>query len=128
MFIRSEYQEVKSRLEEPRMFIQVISGPRQVGKSTLVEQVLDGITIPHNSYSADAELDASQAWISNVWDAARNEMDFRKETERVLVIDEIQKIKNWSEIVKKNGTEILGKKEISKYSCSAHPDCLSNKV
>lgn len=101
MFIRSEYQEVKSRLEEPRMFIQVISGPRQVGKSTLVEQVLDGITIPHNSYSADAELDASQAWISNVWDAARNEMDFRKETERVLVIDEIQKIKNWSEIVKK---------------------------
>lgn len=101
MFIRSEYQEVKSRLEEPRMFIQVISGPRQVGKSTLVEQVLDGITIPHNSYSADAELDASQAWISNVWDAVRNEMDFRKETERVLVIDEIQKIKNWSEIVKK---------------------------
>lgn len=101
MFIRSEYQEVKSRLEEPRMFIQVISGPRQVGKSTLIEQVLERITVPYNSYSADAELHADQAWISNVWDAARNEMDFHKESEHILVIDEIQKISNWSEIVKK---------------------------
>ena len=83
------------------MFIQVISGPRQVGKSTLIEQVLERITVPYNSYSADAELHADQAWISNVWDAARNEMDFHKESERILVIDEIQKINNWSEIVKK---------------------------
>lgn len=101
MFVRAEYQEVKDRLEEPRMFIQVISGPRQVGKSTLVEQVLDKITLPYNSYSADAELNVNQSWISNVWDAARNEMDYRRETERILVIDEIQKIDNWSEVVKK---------------------------
>lgn len=101
MFVRTEYQEVKDRLEEPRMFIQVISGPRQVGKSTLVGQVLDKITLPYNSYSADAELNVNQAWISNVWDAARNEMDFRHETERILVIDEIQKVENWSEVVKK---------------------------
>lgn len=101
MFIRAEYQEVKERIEEPRMFIQVIAGPRQVGKSTLVEQVLDKITLPYNSYSADAELNANQSWISNVWDAARNEMDYRKEPEHILVIDEIQKIDNWSEVVKK---------------------------
>lgn len=101
MFVRTEYQEVKDRLEEPRMFIQVISGPRQVGKSTLVGQVLDKITLPYNSYSADAELNVNQAWISNVWDAARNEMDFRHEMERILVIDEIQKVENWSEVVKK---------------------------
>lgn len=101
MFVRAEYQEVKDRLEEPRMFIQVISGPRQVGKSTLVEQILDKITLPYNSYSADAELNVNQSWISNIWDAARNEMDFRQETERILVIDEIHKIANWSEVVKK---------------------------
>lgn len=101
MFVRAEYQEVKDRLEEPRMFIQVISGPRQVGKSTLVEQILDKITLPYNSYSADAELNVSQSWISNIWDAARNEMDYRRESERILVIDEIQKIANWSEVVKK---------------------------
>lgn len=101
MFVRAEYQEVKDRLEEPKMFIQVISGPRQVGKSTLVEQILDKITLPYNSYSADAELNVSQSWISNIWDAARNEMDYRRESERILVIDEIQKIANWSEVVKK---------------------------
>ena len=101
MFVRPEYQEIKKRLEEPRLFLQVISGPRQVGKSTLIEQVLSNISLPYNSYSADAELNVSQAWISNVWDAARNEMDYRKEQEHILVIDEIQKISNWSETVKK---------------------------
>ena len=101
MFVRPEYQEIKKRLEEPRLFLQVISGPRQVGKSTLIEQVLSNISLPYNSYSADAELNVSQAWISNVWDAARNEMDYRKEQEHILVIDEIQKISTWSETVKK---------------------------
>ena len=101
MFVRPEYQEIKKRLEEPRLFLQVISGPRQVGKSTLIEQVLSNISLPYNSYSADAELNVNQAWISNVWDAARNEMDYRKEQEHILVIDEIQKISNWSETVKK---------------------------
>ena len=101
MFVRPEYQEIKKRLEEPRLFLQVISGPRQVGKSTLIEQVLSNISLPYNNYSADAELNVSQAWISNVWDAARNEMDYRKEQEHILVIDEIQKISNWSETVKK---------------------------
>ena len=101
MFVRPEYQEIKKRLEEPRLFLQVISGPRQVGQSTLIEQVLSNISLPYNSYSADAELNVSQAWISNVWDAARNEMDYRKEQEHILVIDEIQKISNWSETVKK---------------------------
>lgn len=101
MFVRPEYQEIKKRLEEPRLFLQVISGPRQVGKSTLIEQVLANISLPYNSYSADAELNVSQSWISNVWDAARNEMDYRKEQEHILVIDEIQKISNWSETVKK---------------------------
>ena len=40
MYKRSEYQLIKRRLEEPRKFIQVIMGPRQVGKSTVVKQVL----------------------------------------------------------------------------------------
>lgn len=101
MFVRAEYQDVKARLEEPRMFIQVIAGPRQVGKSTLVGQVLADITLPYSSYSADNELNVTQAWISNVWDTVRNEMTVRHETEHILVIDEVQKIDNWSEVVKK---------------------------
>lgn len=101
MFVRNEYQEVKARLEEQRMFIQVIAGPRQVGKSTLVGQVLSKITIPYSSFSADNELNVTQAWISNVWDAVRNKMAVLHETEHILVIDEVQKVDNWSEVVKK---------------------------
>lgn len=100
MFVRAEYKEVKSRLEEPRRFIQVIAGPRQVGKSTLVGQVLNDVTLPYDSYSADDEANVNQSWITDVWEGVRNVMDIRNESEHLLVIDEIQKIDNWSETVK----------------------------
>ena len=98
---RPQYQIVKSRLEEPRMFIQVLAGPRQVGKSTLIGQVLSDIDIPYNSYSADDEIGVTQAWITDVWEAVRGQIKLRGEREHILVIDEIQKIDNWSETVKK---------------------------
>ena len=98
---RPQYQIVKSRLEEPRMFIQVLAGPRQVGKSTLIGQVLSDIDIPYNSYSADDEIGVTQAWITDVWEAVRGQIKLRGEREHILVIDEIQKIENWSETVKK---------------------------
>ena len=37
---RPQYSEVLERMNEPRKFIQVLAGPRQVGKSTLIDQVL----------------------------------------------------------------------------------------
>ena len=42
MYKRAEYQVITSRLKEPRKFIQVVMGPLQVGKSTVVKQVLLG--------------------------------------------------------------------------------------
>lgn len=74
---RTQYQIVKSRLEEPRMFIQVLAGPRQVGKSTLIGQVLSDIDIPYNSYSADDEIGVTQAWITDVWEAVRGQIKLR---------------------------------------------------
>ena len=50
MYKRAYFQSVKERIEEPRMFIQVIAGPRQVGKSTLVSQVLQEISISYTPY------------------------------------------------------------------------------
>ena len=86
---------------EPRRFMQVLAGPRQVGKSTLVGQVLQDISIPHSMELADAVAPADSDWIHRVWEAARTTMTLRGETERLLVIDEIQKIDNWSEVVKR---------------------------
>ncbi len=100
-YIRKQYHTLKARIQEPRRFMQVLVGPRQVGKSTLVGQVLQDISIPHSLELADAVAPADSDWIHRVWEAARTTMILRGETERLLVIDEIQKIDNWSEVVKR---------------------------
>lgn len=86
---------------EPRKFIQVLAGPRQVGKSTLVNQVLAQVSIPHHIEVADAVDPKDNDWIRRVWESARTTMKLRKLEEYLLVIDEVQKIENWSEVVKR---------------------------
>jgi len=101
MFQRSHFQLIKKRLGEKRRFIQVILGPRQVGKSTLMRQVLSEIRIPFHDASADAVPASDRIWLSQQWEMARMKMQQIQSTEYLLVVDEIQKINNWSEIVKK---------------------------
>ena len=98
---RPQFAEVLERMNEPRKFIQVLAGPRQVGKSTLIDQVLEECTLPHYLYNADGVDENDTDWIRRVWESARIQMDTRQQTEAILVIDEIQKIKRWSEIVKR---------------------------
>ena len=104
-YIRKYYETLKERILEPRKLMQVLAGPRQVGKSTLVGQVLESIDIPYTSEVADAIAPADSDWIHRVWESARATMMLRGEQERLLVIDEIQKINNWSEVVKKEWDE-----------------------
>lgn len=85
--------------------MQVLAGPRQVGKSTLVGQVLQDISIPYSLEVADAVEPKDSDWIRRVWEGARTTMMLRGESERLLVIDEIQKIDNWSEMVKREWDE-----------------------
>ena len=92
---------LKSRIQEPRKFMQVLAGPRQVGKSTLVGQVLEQIDIPHTIEVADAVNPKDSDWIHRVWESARTTMMLRGIAEYLLVIDEVQKIDNWSEVVKR---------------------------
>ena len=88
-------------MQERRRFIQVIMGPRQVGKSTLMKQVVNAVGIPFVFYPADAVPATQLSWISDCWNAARAKMRVEGLKELILVIDEIQKIKGWSEVVKK---------------------------
>jgi len=101
MFKRPQFSVLQSRIEEPRRFIQVLAGPRQVGKSTLVKQVLQEISIPYLAFTADNVLPENTAWIGEVWTAARTRMQLMQAKEFLLVIDEVHKIENWSEAVKK---------------------------
>ena len=54
MFERSELQLVKKRINETRKFIQVISGPRQVGKTTLITSLAEQLSFPVRYEAADA--------------------------------------------------------------------------
>lgn len=100
-YIRKQFNTLKERILEPRMFMQVLAGPRQVGKSTLVGQVLERINIAHTMEVADGVDPKDSDWIHRVWEAARTTMTLRRLTEYLLVIDEVQKIDNWSEAVKR---------------------------
>jgi uncharacterized protein len=102
MFERTELQIIKKRINEPRRFIQVISGPRQVGKTTLVKQLASQISFPVMYEAADAVPAGDSLWIDQVWDTARLRMKAENSKEYLLALDEIQKIPNWSESVKKN--------------------------
>jgi predicted AAA+ superfamily ATPase len=100
MFEHPYLKSLKTRIEEPRKSIQVILGPRQVGKTTMVTQLLSKLSI-HSLYeSADAVSTTNFTWLMQVWESARLRMKASEATEFLLVIDEIQKIDNWSEVVK----------------------------
>ena len=100
-FRRPIFSEVLDRMNEPRRFIQVLAGPRQVGKSTLMDQVLADCPLPSYLYNADGIDEEDTDWIRRIWESARSQMDTKQQGEAALVIDEIQKIKKWSEIVKR---------------------------
>lgn len=101
MYKRSEYQTIKERIKESRKFIQVVMGARQIGKSTVVKQVLNDLDEPYRMFSADNVPTTNSAWIADCWAAARSLKENKGWDSIVLVIDEIQKITNWSEVVKK---------------------------
>lgn len=101
MFRRNQFNVLKERLLEPRNKIQVIAGPRQVGKSTLVKQVLKDIDLPFTIGSGDDVDQNDSGWIPDLWNSARARLKLSDKKEHILVIDEVHKISNWSEQIKK---------------------------
>ncbi len=107
-FQRPQAATLAERLAEPRRFLQVVAGPRQVGKSTLVQQVTDQLGLPVRYVSADEPTLRGTDWISQQWEAARLEATGKAGV--VLVLDEVQKIPAWSETVKRLWDEDTRKK------------------
>ncbi|MBQ0088312.1 MAG: ATP-binding protein [Prevotellaceae bacterium] len=101
MYIRPDFQIISNRIKEERKFIQVIVGPRQVGKTTLVKQVLQETDIPYQLFNADGISSVNSDWIGECWQQVRLWMKTQGLQQMLLVIDEIQKIRNWSEVVKR---------------------------
>jgi predicted AAA+ superfamily ATPase len=101
-FQRIHLQALTKRLkEEPRRFIQVLYGPRQVGKTTLAMQMTRQIGLPFHFASADAVEGGADSWVAVQWERARFLQQQSGAAEAVLLLDEIQKIASWSEQVKR---------------------------
>ena len=83
----SLYKEIQARIEEPRKFIQVILEPRQVGKTTMVNQLLQKLSLPYVYESADAVSATNSAWLTQVWETARFRMKAANVSEYLLVED-----------------------------------------
>jgi hypothetical protein len=98
---RPQAAALAERLAEPRRHLQVVAGPRQVGKTTLVQQVVEAAGLPVRSASADEPTLRGPEWIEQQWQAARLAAAEAGKAGAVLVLDEIQKIPAWSESVKR---------------------------
>jgi predicted AAA+ superfamily ATPase len=99
-FARAQVGLVIDRLREPRRHLQVVAGPRQVGKTTLVLQALDSWGGPARYVSADEPTVRDRSWLVAQWEAARMVAHEAGEAGAVLALDEVQKIPGWSETVK----------------------------
>ncbi len=94
---RPIYQKLKKHLLEPRRRIQALIGPRQVGKTTLVEAFMEEGLLPCHYATADEPIVKHRAWIAEQWHYARQ---LAQKSEALIILDEIQKVPQWSEEVK----------------------------
>ncbi len=85
------------RMNEPRRFIQVLTGPRQTGKTTALKQALMDVEIAHHYADIDATEAVNRDWLRAQWEIARALSAGRP---ALLVLDEIQNIPQWSRAVK----------------------------
>lgn len=90
-------KDLSASLNHHKDLIQVVTGPRQVGKTTGVLEYLKSKTLKEYHYvSADGQISRPPEWLEEQWIILKS-----KNQEGLLVIDEIQKVENWSETVKK---------------------------
>jgi predicted AAA+ superfamily ATPase len=100
MIRQAIHDELLKRLKEKRRFLQVLAGPRQAGKTTLVRQVMAASKMPAHYASADEPtVRSDRTWLEQQWDIARLKAGEGK-TGALLVLDEIQKITDWPKVVK----------------------------
>jgi predicted AAA+ superfamily ATPase len=101
VFQREYAAVLAARLDEPRRFLQVVAGPRQVGKTTAVQQVLAKADRPSIFVSADEPALRDSAWLAAQWEHARLTAKGAGKRGAVLALDEVQKVPAWSEAVKR---------------------------
>lgn len=100
MFQRHQVQTIAARMvEDGSPLIQVVVGPRQTGKSTMLSQALESVDLERSFVSADDAIVPSPEWLQTEWQQARN-MTGNGSRPVVFVVDEVQKVPHWPTVVK----------------------------
>lgn len=86
-----------ARSREPRGKLQVLAGPRQVGKTTVARQVIEALDHPSHFASADDPAGQDRVWLRQQWEIGRLAA---RESDALLVLDEVQKVEGWAGVVK----------------------------
>jgi hypothetical protein len=99
--VRARAQLVLDRVAERRRHMQVIVGPRQVSKTTLVRWALAESALPSHYATGDDPGGPSEGWLRQQWELGRQRSGEGRRGGAVLAIDEMQKLPKWSEQVKR---------------------------
>lgn len=106
MFKRPAFYTLLKRVQEPRRFIQVLAGPRQTGKTTIARQVAEAVSVPVHFATADEPTLKDRNWLIQQWETARLRLtEANKRKGALLILDEAQKVTQWSEVVKRSWDE-----------------------
>lgn len=87
---------LQENLDRRTHVLQILVGPRQVGKTTAIHQFLEKWPDPKVYATADQLTPPDTKWLAQTWRQARTQAGNKP----LLVIDEIQKVPRWSEAVK----------------------------
>lgn len=100
MYERPVVEAVLRMIRQGPPLLQILVGARQVGKTTAAEQVVEKLGRPHIFAAADTPLPPGPEWIETQWARTRS---LAKDTAQpaLLVLDEIQKVRGWSQQVKR---------------------------
>lgn len=93
--IRNFTKTLRNRLDEKLNFIQVVIGPRQIGKTTGLHQIVKQWKGPSLYVTADEVVSPSSDWLRLQWQRACQQGE-----NTLFVVDEVQKIPEWSGLIK----------------------------
>ncbi len=98
---RNTVSELERALKREKNLLEILVGPRQVGKTTAAMQVAGRLGWPKVEASADEPLPPGPEWVETHWLRAREKTSASPESPVLLILDEIQKVAGWQEIVKR---------------------------
>ena len=102
-FRRQVVEQVLAGLQRGKRLIHIITGPRQVGKSVASMQIAAQWEGEVVIASADQPVPPGPEWISAQWELAllkRKGREHGSSSRVLLILDEIQKVRGWSEEIK----------------------------